>query len=670
MATWRKVIVSGSDAELRSLNADVGIQIGDNQIISASAADTKLSGSFTGSFTGNFTAETFSFDMDAFGADNSGETLTTSDVILVSDNGTDGRGTIGQLSVPLAGTNLEADNGTIRISTSAAGDGLTGGGVDALSLDTGSTHFLQGVKQKLDSETVISSSAQVIASSVTGIDQYAQLSGSNTFTGTNNTFSGVVTVGNATNSANYTDGALIVSGGVGIAKDVNISGSLNVTGLLTVVSMSTQYVTSSQYTVGTSRIILNDDDLVRFAGLTIMDSGSTAASASILWDSLNNHFVYVTDDIVGETHTEHSAVVLAGPETYDTLGNEIGLTEGRVPVATSDHNLDNRAASSSIRIDFGTGVTHIENSLIVTGSISGSSISGSFFGDGSQLTGLVTNLSINGSESGTTTIDLKTEDLIVSGGEGIDVNVTDNTITISGEDASTSNKGIASFSSTFFTTNAGAISISASAITPAELNTSVAGTGLSGGGGTALSVDYGALDDTAVEGSTTITINGTTNEIEITGTAAQALGGAPSYTIGLPDDVTITKTLTAGTGSITGNLTVGGNLTVQGDTTTLNVTNLTVEDKFILLASGSTSNTDGGIVVASSAGAGHALYYDAEDARWGLNENVTATSAAASSSAYVANVVDMSVQAHADNVATYAKVGNIKIENGEIFIWA
>jgi hypothetical protein len=48
MATWKKVIVSGSNAELNQLN--VG---GANQIISGSAADTILSGSFSGSFSGS-----------------------------------------------------------------------------------------------------------------------------------------------------------------------------------------------------------------------------------------------------------------------------------------------------------------------------------------------------------------------------------------------------------------------------------------------------------------------------------------------------------------------------------------------------------------------------------------------------------------------------------------
>jgi hypothetical protein len=46
--TWKKVIVSGSQAELGELN------VGANQQISSSAADTFLSGSFSGSFSGNF----------------------------------------------------------------------------------------------------------------------------------------------------------------------------------------------------------------------------------------------------------------------------------------------------------------------------------------------------------------------------------------------------------------------------------------------------------------------------------------------------------------------------------------------------------------------------------------------------------------------------------------
>ena len=104
----------------------------------------------------------------------------------------------------------------------------------------------------------------------------------------------------------------------------------------------------------------------------------------------------------------------------------------------------------------------------------------------------------------------------------------------------------------------------------------------------------------------TLAISGSANEI-VTSVSGQTV------TVGLPDNVTITS-----------NLTVGGDLFVQGNTTQINTTQLLVEDPFILLASGSTGEIDGGIIIDrggySSGNIGFG--YDAETDRWGYQNGL------------------------------------------------
>jgi hypothetical protein len=236
---------------------------------------------------------------------------------------------------------------------------------------------------------------------------------------------------------------------------------------------------------------------------------------------------------------------------------------------------------------------------------------------------VATILTVNG-DTGTTGISLLTEGLQVSGGEGIDVAVTENTVTISAEDATSSNKGVASFDSTDFTVTSGAVTLNAERVQDivggmvtapnTESGISVTYDDTNGkldfdtndfditltgdvtGSGTVTNlgnVSFAAtIQPNSVElgtdttGNYVATISGTENEITVSGSGNETA----AVTIGLPDNVTITN-----------NLNVGGDLNVAGVINTVNSTQVNISDNKINLNSDmpetNAPSLDAGIVV-------------------------------------------------------------------------
>jgi hypothetical protein len=143
--------------------------------------------------------------------------------------------------------------------------------------------------------------------------------------------------------------------------------------------------------------------------------------------------------------------------------------------------------------------------------------------------------------------------------------------------------------------------------------------------------------------------------------------GAASRTFSVDLSGLSSVAIGAGTSEVTigDNLTVAGNLIVQGDTVQQQIANLNVEDRFILLNSGSASG-DGGIVVQTEAlsGDGVAFGYDDNISRWGFQQGtkLNATGSAIAPDAYASAVVT-------SDDSNYRKNGNIRVEGGEIYIY-
>ena len=140
---------------------------------------------------------------------------------------------------------------------------------------------------------------------------------------------------------------------------------------------------------------------------------------------------------------------------------------------------------------------------------------------------------------------------------------------------------------------------------------------------------------------------------------SDTITGASDFTY-----TTGTKTL-----SVT-NATITGDLVVQGTTTELQVTNLNIEDQFILLNSGSTG-ADTGIVFGGadgSANEGAALYFDNDASRLtyiAAGIAAMAVTADHTTGGYVTIAYDVDTAGQLPVDA----VGNIKIDGGEPFIY-
>jgi fibronectin-binding autotransporter adhesin len=188
-------------------------------------------------------------------------------------------------------------------------------------------------------------------------------------------------------------------------------------------------------------------------------------------------------------------------------------------------------------------------------------------------------------------------------------------------------------------------------------NSSLTGsfTGSFAGDGSGLT---GIASNLAISGSTgdgsvalktqVLSILGTNNEIE-TNASGQ------SITIGLPNNVTIGN-----------DLVVSNNLTVFGTASFQNTTNLEVADRFILLASGSNTAGDGGLVVQQDTqDVGELFGWDSGVSRWGVTGSFTASNSSYTPDAFMAAAIIGAGIDPTVSPSRYQAAGNIFIGTDE-----
>ena len=465
----------------------------------------------------------------------------------------------------------------------------------------------------------------------------------------------------------------------GVNVDVNAMGTgdsptftnLTLSGNLTV-SGTTTTVDSTTLDIGDNIISLNGIGS-NLDGIAVNDG---PASGSLLWNGTDNRWIagatgsesavltalgygvvsqsaqidiHSTDGYVANEHIDHTSVDITAGDGL-TGGGDISATRTLAVGAGDGISVAADAVAVDATVLRTTGDGVLSGSAQIATDISGSFVSASD-ALGTRIDNITSTFDIAGDAGSNDTVTTG-QTLTFTGDNSITTTISDNTVTFTiGDGVVSSSAGIANLGAGIVSAS-GNIATLGAGIVSASGNVAALGADIVSSSAQIADDISGSLSATAVANLGASIVSASTLASASQGTLTHTINGVAT---------TVPLGVNASDSPTFANLTITGDLTVTGDRVEQQVTNLAVEDQFILINSGASAQ-DAGLVFD---GTGASFGWDQSEARFAFDRaGSTANQTTITPDAYIAAV------ALDDSDANYQKDGNIFVSSsGDAFIY-